>query len=420
MKKIKLKPLTRETKIKLICIIIAIGFITAVIYHNLVAIFYSEGYPFNTFLYRPRDRFADFIHWYNLSHNGNPYFDSYNYPFRFFSPSLFLVGYMTGIIGLKAALYIFLMLFILFFLYVAYRNIKCDNGLVDLQRVFVFSLLSYPFLFAIDRANLEILIFIILYLSVWLFYKKKFILSAIILSIAISFKAIPAILLVLFLSKKRYKEIFISIFVTIGLTISSLLILKGSPVDNISRLLTSFNHYTQLYAIDNQGLFFGHSLFGLLKIFLASSFPQPSLYLLKTKLMLSYYFWFSIFISAFIVIYVVLIEKQFWKKITILIFIMDLLPYVSADYRLLHIFIPLFFFINKKEKDNYDLIYLLLFAFLLVPKNYYNFDVPNLAISREANLGVVINPLIMSAMVILIVINGVRKYKLKHNSAIAS
>ena len=64
------------------------------------------------------------------------------------------------------------------------------------------------------------------------------------------------------------------------------------------------------------------------------------------------------------------IETDFWKKVSLLVFIMLLFPYTSADYKLLHLFIPIVLFINNKKEEKNDLIYTILFALLLIPKNY--------------------------------------------------
>jgi len=44
-----------------------------------------------------------------------------------------------------------------------------------------------------------------------------------------------------------------------------------------------------------------------------------------------------------IAIYVVFIEKTFWKRAALLICALNLFPQVSGDYKLLYIFIPLFY-----------------------------------------------------------------------------
>ena len=71
--------------------------------------------------------------------------------------------------------------------------------------------LTYPFLFTMDRGNIEILLFISLLFFLYYFLQKKFVLSAIFLSIAIAMKAFPAVFLILYLPEKKYREMFLSL-----------------------------------------------------------------------------------------------------------------------------------------------------------------------------------------------------------------
>jgi hypothetical protein len=124
----------------------------------------------------------------------------------------------------------------------------------------------------------------------------------------------------------------------------------------------------------------------------------------------------SIYIKLILIIfialagYVVFIEKIFWKKVSILIFAMILLPHISADYRLIYIFMPLFLFINSAERDKYDMFYVIAFGLLLIPKDYYIFSK---AISdsgfSDISIAVVLNILIIIAMMAVIIIDGFLK-----------
>jgi len=53
---------------------------------------------------------------------------------------------------------------------------------------------------------------------------------------------------------------------------------------------------------------------------------------------------FALVSLATVVAYPVFVEKQFWKKTALAICALNLFPLVSGDYKLLHIFIPMFLF----------------------------------------------------------------------------
>jgi hypothetical protein len=73
-----------------------------------------------------------------------------------------------------------------------------------------------------------------------------------------------------------------------------------------------------------------------------------------------------------------------------------LLPYASADYRLTYLFVPMLMYLAADETRRNDLLIVVLWGLLLVPKNYC-------AISGEQNIGVLINPLLLIGLLICIV-----------------
>jgi hypothetical protein len=79
------------------------------------------------------------------------------------------------------------------------------------------------------------------------------------------------------------------------------------------------------------------------------------------------------------------------------------LPQVSCDYKLIHFFIPIFLFINTKDKSKKDFAYVLLFALLLIPKNYH--------LLSKIYDGVIIDPIIMLVLAALIMADGLGRMK---------
>jgi len=60
----------------------------------------------------------------------------------------------------------------------------------------------------------------------------------------------------------------------------------------------------------------------------------------------------------------------------------------------------------QKECEPLDWAYGVLFALLLVPKNYLTFELPRLF---DANLGIVLNPLIMAVFTMAIIGSGLSR-----------
>ena len=82
---------------------------------------------------------------------------------------------------------------------------------------------------------------------------------------------------------------------------------------------------------------------------------------------------------------------------------MCLLPYASNNYKLIHFFIPLYLYINTDRKEKIDILYVILFSLLLIPKNF------RFIIKYEFYSGVLIDPLIMLILISVIIINGLLK-----------
>lgn len=395
---------SREQKINWVVDIVLIGFIFSLFFNSYRSSILSDNYPLNTFLFRPWDRFYDFIHLYNLSRHYNPYFEPYLFTnLRNIFPFLFFVGYVISLKDLTFSLPFVLISFLLLFSFITYHSILGKNNQSSLINTAIL-LISYPILFALDRANLEILVFITLFLFTAFYLRKKYILSSILLGISLSLKPFPGIFLILFFTEKKYKEIIFTIITSLILTLIPLATFQNGLLKNLHQLIYSLTTYSKIYAIQNEGLAFGHSLWGLLKFIMIIFLGYPSD--AHLSFLLNIYSILTLIALVILFIYIKYIEQTFWKKIALLIISLLLFPTVSADYRLLHIFIPLFLFINEKIPSKSDWIYIFLFGLLLIPKNY--FLIPD----TEISISSAINPIILLTMMMMIGLEGIFKKKL--------
>ena len=109
-------------------------------------------------------------------------------------------------------------------------------------------------------------------------------------------------------------------------------------------------------------------------------------------------------------VYVVFIEKTLWRQVALLIFAMLLLPQISADYKLLHIYLPMFLFMISVEHSHLDIFYLLMFGLLMIPKDYIHFyNVISDSGTNDISISVMINILLMILMSISIIVGGLRE-----------
>ena len=411
----------RHTKIKLLSTIIVIGFAIASFYHYIMGAYLGNQFPLNTFLFGPNDKFNDFWNMVRFIRELNPY-RSDIYIFGIYYPlgELFFFPF-TLFKSRDLALLVFLSIFLVCWLFFITKNFSQTNRLDNFRDIFVISFMSYPFLFTIDRANAELYTFLFLcgfayFYNSFNHYKSLF--ALICLSLAIAMKPFPAIFLVLLASEKKWKNILYVIIFAALITIFSLLCFQGSILENIQGLRRNQAMFVQDYVIGSGGWPYGVSLFGLIKVIAAfvlkiskdigiiSSSDIVRTFFDWVSLLLRPYSVLSLIIVGLVSLYILTKEKIFWKKLALLVFVMNVIPPTSGDYRLLNLFIPSAFFINESKSSKFDLAYLLLFGLLLIPKNY--FIIPAMT-DMGLSIGVIINPLLMLIFGFLIIKEGLSK-----------
>ncbi len=397
------KPLRRESKIALVGLTILIGFILSVCHYWLLRRtgFYSNVYDF---MLSPIDIFKDFTNINFYVRENNPYALNISPVSQF--PFLFRVASLFNLLPENLAIITFMTLFSVFILYYCFKNIAVADQITTIKNILIFSLLSYPVLFALSRGNYELIVFIFVALFVYFYEKNNITISILFLSLAIAMKPFPGIFLILFLSDRKYKEAVYAALLATLITIASYASFHEGFLVNVKLHLVTLHMYNNDYAIANAGLAYGNSLFGTIKILIAYLYPR-SFNEIVTSLFSSYTT-ATLIMFGLISTYLIILEKEYWKKIALLVFCMNLFPHVSADYKLIHLFIPLFLFINKSKSDGNDRIYVILFSLLLISKSYFYFSFdPSTAITPfTTNTAVLLNPALMITGVLMIVTSG--------------
>jgi len=397
----------KKYKIQYIGTIIFCGFVLAVWFSLVRSIRLGFVYPNNTFLFLPSDRFFDFFNLYDICKDHNPYFTTFHIRGNYY-PFSNVLTFLSALLPKKESLVLLIVIFVSFFLYINISNLNTKemNRAESVKYIFIFTFLSYPFLLCVDRMNNENILFIFLYLFVYSYSKKKFLMSSLFLSFAIAMKAFPAVFLVFLLSEKKYRETTATIALTVFLTAFSLIFHKGGFLLNLNYILAGFNYNNVLYLCQNNNMIqWGASLFTLSKMYFIQTNQIASIDLVKflgiyTKVVFSLF----ILLSG----YVLFIEKELWKKVMILVAVALLFPHASSEAKLIYIFIPLFLFINSSEKSKFDLFYMVMFGLFLIPKKYYFFSkIVSDSCYNDVSIGIILNILILIAMVVAIIIEGV-------------
>ena len=222
----------------------------------------------------------------------------------------------------------------------------------------LFMFFSAPFLFWFERGNYIILAVIFSLLFI-MFYdsNKKYLryLALFALALAINIKIYPAVLGLLLLKEKKFKEIFLLGIYTALLFFVPLIWLGG--IDSILLFLRNLKLNSQRAV--NCGYGYLLSLSSTLKMLVYAVFRQEYPILNKMFFVLSV---FILSVGAFSAYFI----KSKWKTLAILCLLMILIPQISYTYVLLFMIIPLLYFLNEEEYNFKDLIYLFLFSLIFM------------------------------------------------------
>jgi dolichol-phosphate mannosyltransferase len=400
---------TRDQNIKLLVSIILIGLFSALLFCYWKG--YGQGlpYPYNTFLFRPSARFSDYSDTLRRVKDLNPYLGkdvSLYYPFLNF------VSYLLSLIpDVKQSYEIYTLIISLVFVLINYYYLRSNKIVQSIIFVLIVSLLNYPTLFTFDRGNLEGLTFIFLLLFMFFFEREEYATSTIFIAFATASKLFPGVFLLLYLSKKKYREFAFSVFLTGLLTVAPLLAFRGGLANNFDYLLRGENLNIPSFAVfigDNNIVQRGVTLFTLSKIIMVESGAMASTnmqYFLRTYIVV------AMGIFSAVAAYVLFVETELWKQITVLTIAMLILPQFSADYRLIYIFIPLLLYLNIDRRPHLDIAYLIVFGLLLIPKSYFFLTkIVSDSGTSDISIAVILNPLLMILICTMIVGSGIRNW----------
>lgn len=363
----------KSKRISLLSFLVLLGFSFSILYHYIQGILLEKPYPANTFLFLPKYFLTDFRDVYVESMELNPYIGKHSAQF----PFMVLLGKIFSFFPSYLSILIFYIIGIAILSYFAVKYLRFGSGYASATSIFIICFLSYPFLISVDRGNFEFLLFIFLLVFLSLFEREKYLWSTLPLAMAIGMKLYPAIFLFLFVSEKKWKEFFLTCGLVFALSITSLLLFKGGIYLNIMYLLQmsnfSDNHlFTEFTSIlPGTKIQRGVSILSLIKIFQGINGSIPSKFWTDNFKII--YMMIATLIGVGVTLHVTLKQKYFWKKVAILVFLTLLLPPLSGDYKLIHIFLPLFFYVNTDQKSKWDYVYIFLFGLLLIPKDYYIF-----------------------------------------------
>ena len=287
-------------------------------------------------------------------------------------------------------------IFVIFCYFILFKK---ENKFILITMILV-TFLSYPFMFEVDRANLEYVVWASLILF-FIFYKKQnYKTAAVMLAFPICMKLYPAVFILLFLQKKRIKEFCICGIVCIIVT-SLGYVLLGGTFATLPIAISGFESFIDTQVETVNGVKFDHTIWSMINYYKLLFGGE-----LCGTLGLILYTVFIIAIAILIGLYIIFLEKEEWKIITLLTVMMITFPYFSYDYTLIHMFIPIGFFITSKDTKKWeDIVYAILFGITIMPMNWFEHTYKDTTL----NAGSLIRPLALIAIMLTIILTKMSK-----------
>ncbi|MDD3435679.1 MAG: hypothetical protein PHC64_00850 [Candidatus Gastranaerophilales bacterium] len=385
----------KREKVLLLSSIILVGFVIGVIFHYILGFYFGLPEPYKTFLCNSDLIFVDFNNILYFLKNFAPYKEFPNIWINYFPLAYIILFPFTLIKNLVISHILFISIFLSFYIYMNIKFLKCKNlsNLENFQSIFIITFLTYPFLCLLISSNFDMFLFILITIFIYAFKEKKYLFATIMLAISNAIKPLFLIFTFLFLFEKKWKEFFLSLTLTVFFIIGGFFVLKGGFLNNIHAFIINLELFKQYFIDNTSSPILGSSDFFLaLKYALCTHNHFISISLLKKI------YAFISFFTGIIILLFTLKEKIFWKKTALMIFYLLTMSFVILDYKLIFLFIPLWLFMNTKEKTNFDLIYIILFGLLFIPKKYILIGFFKIILCSKT-----LNPLIMLIFMGLII-----------------
>jgi len=227
------------------------------------------------------------------------------------------------------------------------------------------ALLSFPLIFLIERANIELILWMIVVIGILAYRKGYAVPAAILFGVAASMKLYPIFLLGLFLKRRRDLPAFAVGLVT-ALAATGLAIAYAGPTFSIAAhgFFTGVDRFQDHYAetVRSAEINFDHSLFSPIKYW--SYVQHQSL----RSLMTPYYLCAGAFAGL---LYLRVRTLPFLNRVIFLVVAMVSLPPVSYSYTLIHLYLPVVLFVaallQTRNAPATAKVALAILLFLLLP-----------------------------------------------------
>lgn len=403
-------------KLRVAIAIILFGLVAALSFHSYMRFVSHRCYPWNTFHLAPVSYFSDFLDVLRSASTWNPYSS-----WSIYCPFTYVVFHPTA--SMPENGWLFFVLFVstmcgFVWIWICHQlQFLSHKKAVAIAFIMV---MSYPMLVCVERGNIEIILLVLIICFIHFFRSRQYLFSLIFLVPAICLKLYPVLLLALFFRRGRFYYAVAAALAALFLTFGSLALFDHTLLVDWKLWQEQLALFQQNWIVANGGMSGSASLWNLVKLALYAKihyFTTPAFLAppLATVVQTWVAYWYKIYsisivaMSLCVAWYVAVVEREFWRKIAVLIIYMVISQPVGPDYKLIHVLLALVPLIVISTHRKTDLLVVALLAAVFAPKRYWFF--PSIFTDTgmaDAPVAILINPLLLLLAFILLCTDGWR------------
>jgi hypothetical protein len=318
-----------------------------------------SGYPRNTLLFIPESNFTDFSGAaIRVTHFGAPDmltrpdfggkgYENFPYPVPAVYVHLFYNQFRHPF-RVYVGTVIAAMLLAVLVLAIALRPFRGGTYL-PYWAVLVTLLTPFPLLFLLQRGNLEGFVWILLVAGILLFHRELYYYSAVFLAAAAAIKIFPALLFLIFIARRKYYAFAAALFATAAITIASWAGVGPSILQAAIDGSTGSSTYLQkryIVAIRPFELGWDHSLFGAIKqglytvsVFRHLKHPDTTVFQISGLETAATIYGVAAPVAFILFYWRRLYRLPVLNQLIALLILSVMLPFISNEYTLVHIYI---------------------------------------------------------------------------------
>ena len=388
-------------QIRLIGLVVLIVTPMAFVYLRVMHTLLPGKFTLPTFLFPASWRFNDYF---------EPYLDArlYGPPYdtnTVYSPLMHLFMSALTHAPAVAGLALILTVFAISLVALLWYGVTARVGPRRLRQgyVMIFCFLSYPVLFVVDRANLEMLVFALLAAFVWLYYWRGSRWAFLPLALAIAAKYYAVVLVFVFIAERRWRQLALCVATALAVEAAATVLLSAVSGFTITQVITNTIHTLGNDASGLDDARFSHNLvgaFALLDRMTGYALQSISGFQLAVNIL-------EVGIFLLVVVVICRHEMPAWTRLAALVICMTVFAPESHDYTLIHLFLPLALVGRDGLCCRRRWLIAGLFAAMLVPMSWIPYESAPLFAQLLLNYSIIIYPVILLALLAVVLSSGV-------------